>query len=59
MIELVGVLLVGSVTLRYPTALPDDTVLSHYGSGYGFLPLVLPIVALIWLARTVGSSRMS
>jgi hypothetical protein len=31
---------------------PDDTVWSFYGRGYGFVPLVLPLVGLWWLHRT-------
>jgi hypothetical protein len=27
-------------------------VWSLYGIGYGFVPLVLPILGLLWLART-------
>ena len=30
---------------------PDRTVWSHYGSGYGFMPLVLPFVGLWWIHR--------
>ena len=28
---------------------PDKTVWSHFGQGYGFLPLVLPFAGLAWL----------
>jgi hypothetical protein len=28
---------------------PDATVWSGYGSGYGFVPLVLPVFGLLWL----------
>ena len=31
---------------------PDDTVWSDFGRGYGFIPLVLPLVGLWWLRRT-------
>ena len=34
-------------------AFPDKTVWSHFGSGYGFVPLVLPVLGLLWL-RTQG-----
>jgi cytochrome bd-type quinol oxidase subunit 2 len=51
-IELVGVLAVGTVSLLAPTHFPRATVWSGYGSGYGFVPLVLPIVGLWWLRRT-------
>ena len=33
-------------------AFPDATVWSQYGLGYGFVPLVLPVVGLWWLRRT-------
>ena len=48
-VELAGVLAVGVLTLADPDAFPDETVWSHFGQGYGFLPLVLPIAALSWL----------
>ena len=51
-IELVGVLTVGTVSLLAPDAFPDATVWSGYGSGYGFVPLVLPFVGLWWLRRS-------
>jgi hypothetical protein len=51
--ELVGVLTVGSVTTFVPGEFgPDDTVWSVYGRGYGFIPLVLPLIGLWWLRRT-------
>ena len=48
-IELVGVLVVGLVSYLLPTEFPDKTVWSHFGSGYGYVPLVLPILGLLWL----------
>lgn len=51
-VELVGVLTVGTLSLADPEAFPSATVWSAYGSGYGFVPLVLPIVGLFWLWRT-------
>lgn len=48
-VEMVGVLAVGAVTLSSSAALPDDTVWSAFGQGYGFIPLVLPIAGLWWL----------
>jgi hypothetical protein len=30
----------------------DATVWSGFGQGYGYVPLVLPMVGLWWLART-------
>jgi Kef-type K+ transport system membrane component KefB len=49
--ELAGVLVVGSLSLALEDAFPRATVWSTYGIGYGFLPLVLPIVGLYWLLR--------
>jgi hypothetical protein len=50
-IELVGVLAVGTWSLADPATFPDATVWSSYGSGYGFVPLVLPVFGLLWLRR--------
>ncbi len=50
-IELVGVLAVGTWSLADPASFPDATVWSSYGSGYGFVPLVLPVFGLLWLRR--------
>jgi hypothetical protein len=33
-------------------AFPDETVWSAYGRGYLFIPLVLPVVGLLYLRRT-------
>jgi hypothetical protein len=50
--ELAGVLVVGTLSLIDRDLFPDETVWSVYGSGYGFVPLVLPVLGLIWLRRT-------
>lgn len=49
--EAVGVLAVGTLSLVDRSAFPDATVWSGYGSGYGFVPLVLPFLGLAWLRR--------
>jgi hypothetical protein len=51
-IELAGVLVIGTLSLVWPAEFPDATVWSTYGIGYGFVPLVLPVVGLLWLRRT-------
>ncbi|MFI5729922.1 hypothetical protein ACIA49_07330 [Kribbella sp. NPDC051587] len=51
-IELIGVLGVGAFSYAVPEDFPDATVWSHFGQGYGFVPLVLPILGLLWLRRT-------
>jgi hypothetical protein len=50
-IELVGVLVVGLTSIALPEDYPDATVWSDLGAGYGFVPLVLPVVGLWWLWR--------
>lgn len=50
-IELLGVLIVGTLSIADAVAFPDDTVWSRYGSGYGYVPLVLPFIGLWWLWR--------
>ncbi|MEU2664418.1 hypothetical protein [Micromonospora sp. NPDC007220] len=51
-VELVGVLGVGALSLADPELFPDETVWSQFGSGYGYIPLVLPVLGLLWLWRT-------
>jgi hypothetical protein len=50
-VELVGVLVVGTLSLVDRAAFPDETVWSGYGRGYLFIPLVLPVVGLLYLRR--------
>lgn len=50
--ELVGVLSVGLWSVLAPSAFPDETVWSGFGSGYLYIPLVLPLVGLWWLWTT-------
>ncbi len=56
-IELAGVLVVGTLSLLDAAAFPDETVWSAYGRGYLFLPLVLPVVGLLWLRRRAALPR--
>ncbi|HEX5383784.1 MAG TPA: hypothetical protein VFW54_04025 [Propionibacteriaceae bacterium] len=51
-IELIGVVTVGTLSVVDPEAFPRATVWSVYGIGYGFVPLVLPILGLAWLWHT-------
>jgi hypothetical protein len=50
-VEFAGVLAVGTWSLVDRATFPDATVWSGYGSGYGFVPLVLPVFGLLWLRR--------
>ncbi|WP_138443767.1 hypothetical protein [Sinomonas susongensis] len=49
LVELLGVLVVGTVSVLAPQDFQQDTVWSVYGRGYGFVPLILPFVGLSWL----------
>ena len=51
-VELTGVLVVGTLSLADRAAFPRSTVWSDYGSGYGWVPLVLPVIGMAWLRRT-------
>ncbi|WP_432482864.1 hypothetical protein [Kineococcus esterisolvens] len=48
-VELLGVLAVGTLSLVDAAAFPDSTVWSGYGRGYLFIPLVLPVLGLVYL----------
>jgi hypothetical protein len=49
--ELVGVLCVGTLSFVAPELFDHASVWSGFGSGYGYLPLVLPILGLIWIRK--------
>jgi hypothetical protein len=55
-VELVGVLVVGTLSVFDAAAFPRATVWSIYGIGYGFVPLILPFLGLLWLRRTRPSA---
>lgn len=50
-LELAGVLGVGLASLLAPSLFPDASVWSSFGRGYGFIPLVLPVAALVYIVR--------
>ncbi|WP_159577515.1 hypothetical protein [Microbacterium sp. 8M] len=47
--ELVGVLVVGTLSLTHPALFQHQTVWSQFGLGYVLIPLFLPMVGLWWL----------
>lgn len=57
LVELGGVLVVGTLSYADPQAFPDATVWSGFGSGYGYVPLVLPVLGVLWLLRTGRPAR--
>ena len=50
--ELCGVLVVGILSILEPQLFGHPSVWSNFGSGYLFIPLVLPVLGLIWLRST-------
>lgn len=56
--EMVGVLVVGTLSLVDPALFQHATVWSVFGSGYLFIPLVLPVLGMWWLsARRPAAHR--
>ncbi len=47
-LELAGVLAIGAWSLASPEDFPEPTVWSRFGSGYGWIPLALPVLGLLW-----------
>lgn len=52
LVELTGVVVIGTLSLVRQDLFPDATVWSDFGIGYLFLPAILPILVLRWLRRT-------
>ncbi len=50
--ELIGVLSVGLLTYLIPTLFHANSVWSYFGLGYGYAPVVLPILGLWWAWET-------
>jgi hypothetical protein len=50
--ELVGVLVVGLLSFTSPELFAHQSVWSGFGSGYGYIPLVLPVLGLLWISKT-------
>lgn len=66
--ELLGVLIVGTISLAAPQLLGQEhtdimgagaTVWTGFGLGYVLIPLVLPIIGLLWLYRAEQRERLS
>jgi hypothetical protein len=52
--ELLGVIVIGTLSILVPSIFIqgsgiDGTVWSYYGYGYLFIPLVLPVLGMLWL----------
>ncbi|CAB4892772.1 unannotated protein [freshwater metagenome] len=50
--ELAGVLSVGALSFIAPELFAHPSVWSGFGAGYGYIPLVLPILGLLWIRKT-------
>ena len=50
-VELTGVIVVGTPSIVRPDLFPDATVWSDFGIGYLLLPAILPVLVLRWLSR--------
>ena len=50
--ELIGVLSVGMLTYFIPSLFHANSVWSYFGVGYGYVPVVLPILGLWWAWET-------
>ena len=55
--EMIGVLVVGLLSILDSTAFPHDTVWSRFGAGYGYVPVILPVLGLMWLWQTRPGAR--
>ncbi len=50
-------LVVGTLSLIDPVLFPAKTVWSVFGRGYAFVPLVLPVLGLLWLRAHRGDAK--
>lgn len=55
--EMVGVIAIGIASIIDSEAFPRDTVWSRFGAGYGYVPIILPVLGLMWLWQTRESAR--
>ena len=55
--EMVGVVTIGLASIIDSEAFPHDTVWSRFGAGYGYIPIILPVLGLMWLWQTRGHRR--
>lgn len=49
-IEFIGVIVVGILSHTHPEDFSKPSVWSNFGGGYGFIPLILPLIGLWWLS---------
>ncbi|MET2012219.1 hypothetical protein ABXJ56_11740 [Microbacterium chocolatum] len=56
--ELLGVIVIGTLSLLLPALFAHPTVWSGFGYGYLFIPLVLPFLGLWWLVTHRPGARV-
>lgn len=49
MFEFIGVVTVGILSITHPELFAHASVWSKFGQGYLYIPLVLPILGILWL----------
>lgn len=49
--ELIGVVAVGTLSFVSPELFAHPSVWSEFGAGYAYIPLLLPVLGLIWLRK--------
>ena len=57
--EMVGVVTIGLASIFDSNAFPHDTVWSRFGAGYGYVPIILPVLGLMWLWQSRGHAKQS
>jgi hypothetical protein len=62
--ELAGVLIIGTLSILVPSIFVqgagiDGTVWSYYGYGYLFIPVVLPVLGMLWLRSRRGAPELA
>jgi hypothetical protein len=55
--EMIGVVTIGLASIIDSTAFPHDTVWSRFGAGYGYVPVILPVLGLMWLWQSRDQQR--
>ena len=57
--EMLGVLVIGSLSVFDSQLFPANTVWSFFGVGYLFIPLVLPVLGMLWLYHLRPSAAVA
>ena len=52
--ELIGVIAVGILSFTHSELFAHPSVWSKFGQGYGYIPLLLPILGLLWIRKSRG-----